>query len=166
MTCKDCIHYDVCYFHIDEETSMTVNECAHGFKDKNLFIQLPVPIGTDVYYIDWDYSDDDFVDHRVWFVEKIPFTARMLDGWGIDIFATEKEAAMQIKKERLENDQASIWEENLKGLENGVFGEIATYDESTTNQTMLNYWTAQKCAGYPYASENVEYFKKLLEEKK
>ncbi|MBR3767546.1 MAG: hypothetical protein IKL10_04815 [Clostridia bacterium] len=30
-TCNNCFHYDVCKFHIDEETNMTVDECAHGF---------------------------------------------------------------------------------------------------------------------------------------
>ena len=33
ITCKDCIHYDVCNFHIDEETELTVLECSH-FKNK------------------------------------------------------------------------------------------------------------------------------------
>lgn len=36
-TCKDCIHYDVCGFHITEETDMSVEECAHGFKDKEQY---------------------------------------------------------------------------------------------------------------------------------
>ena len=27
MTCKDCIHYDVCQYHIDEETNMTMHLC-------------------------------------------------------------------------------------------------------------------------------------------
>ena len=27
-TCKECMHYDVCQYHIDEETKMTVNECG------------------------------------------------------------------------------------------------------------------------------------------
>ena len=39
-SCKDCLHYDVCQFHIDEETKMTVNECEH-FKDRNRFVELP-----------------------------------------------------------------------------------------------------------------------------
>lgn len=32
-TCKDCIHYDVCQYHITDETPMTVAECEH-FKNK------------------------------------------------------------------------------------------------------------------------------------
>ena len=39
MTCKDCIHYDVCQFHIDEETKMTVNECEK-FKNKADFVEV------------------------------------------------------------------------------------------------------------------------------
>ena len=39
MTCKDCIHYDVCQFHIDEETKMTVNECEN-FKNKADFVEV------------------------------------------------------------------------------------------------------------------------------
>lgn len=32
--CKDCAHYNVCEFHIDEETSLTVEECG-DFMDNN-----------------------------------------------------------------------------------------------------------------------------------
>lgn len=34
MTCKDCVHYEVCGYHITEETDMTINECPHEFKNK------------------------------------------------------------------------------------------------------------------------------------
>lgn len=47
--CRDCIHYDVCAFHITEETDMSVEECAHGFKDKARYIELPLKIGDVVY---------------------------------------------------------------------------------------------------------------------
>ncbi len=40
MTCKDCFHYDVCGFHITEETDMTVNECSHGFVDKSKIVEV------------------------------------------------------------------------------------------------------------------------------
>lgn len=39
MSCKDCIHYDVCQFHITEETKMTVNECEN-FKNKADFVEV------------------------------------------------------------------------------------------------------------------------------
>ena len=39
MTCKDCLSYDVCQYHIDEETDMTVAECGH-FKNKADFVEV------------------------------------------------------------------------------------------------------------------------------
>lgn len=51
MRCINCIHYDVCGYHIDEETPiLTVNECPHGFKHKDQYVQLPVFVGQDI----WD----------------------------------------------------------------------------------------------------------------
>ena len=38
--CKDCIHYDCCGYHITEETDMSVEECAHGFKDVENFTEV------------------------------------------------------------------------------------------------------------------------------
>ena len=48
--CRDCFHYDVCQYHITEETNMTVNECNH-FKDKSRFVELPCKVGDTVYVI-------------------------------------------------------------------------------------------------------------------
>lgn len=39
-TCKDCLHYDVCQNHIDEETKMTVAECSYGFKNKSDYVEV------------------------------------------------------------------------------------------------------------------------------
>lgn len=49
MTCKDCICYGACNYHIDEETSMTVNECSTGFKHKDQYVKLPAFIGQRVW---------------------------------------------------------------------------------------------------------------------
>lgn len=52
MRCINCIHYDVCGYHIDEETpDLTVNECPHGFKHKDQYIMLPAYIGQKVWNI-------------------------------------------------------------------------------------------------------------------
>jgi hypothetical protein len=66
-------------------------------------IELPVPLGTDVYYVNWEYTDDEYSDKRVWFVEKNQFAAWMLDSWGVDLFATEEEALECLEEERLKN---------------------------------------------------------------
>ena len=51
MTCKDCLCYNACGYHIDEETKMTVNECSTGFINKNQYIKLPVYIGQPVWTV-------------------------------------------------------------------------------------------------------------------
>ena len=40
MTCKDCLHYEVCNYHICEETDMTVAECTH-FTGTSEWVHLP-----------------------------------------------------------------------------------------------------------------------------
>lgn len=46
MTCKDCIHNEVCYgTHIDDSPT-----CC-DFKDKSRFVELPCKVGTYVYFI-------------------------------------------------------------------------------------------------------------------
>ena len=59
MTCKDCIHYDVCsklcrgidmnLFMKDDNT--TASESCTDFKDKTKYIDLPCKVGDKVYYI-------------------------------------------------------------------------------------------------------------------
>lgn len=39
MTCKDCLHYNVCHYHIDEETPFAVTEC-NNFKNKADFFEI------------------------------------------------------------------------------------------------------------------------------
>lgn len=48
-TCKDCLCYDVCQYHITEETAMTVNECSTEFKHKDQYVKLPAYIGQKVW---------------------------------------------------------------------------------------------------------------------
>jgi hypothetical protein len=48
-TCKDCLCYDACHYHIDEETNMTVEECSTGFKHKDRY--APAYIGQPIWCI-------------------------------------------------------------------------------------------------------------------
>ena len=57
-TCKDCICYEACHYHIDEETTMTVKECSTGFKHKDQYVKLPAYIGMEVWCIFY-WSDRD-----------------------------------------------------------------------------------------------------------
>ncbi len=57
MTCKDCIHYDVCK-RIDDKMEFknmslneTIQEMCKDFKDKSKYIELPCKVGDTVYVI-------------------------------------------------------------------------------------------------------------------
>lgn len=53
MTCKDCIHYDVChnnFKNIDLNEEMTDEHCCVYFKDKSRFVELPCNMGDTVYH--------------------------------------------------------------------------------------------------------------------
>lgn len=58
MTCKDCIHYDICESHKNElfhafgVTSYSMNpESCKDFKDHSRFIELPCKVGDTVFVI-------------------------------------------------------------------------------------------------------------------
>lgn len=44
MTCKDCIHYDVCYNKPDHFDDLSVNGGCKYFSEKSQFIELPLEI--------------------------------------------------------------------------------------------------------------------------
>ena len=50
MTCKDCMHYEVCYYHDFED-------CEH-FKCKSEFVRLSCNIGSTVYFVDMEFNAD------------------------------------------------------------------------------------------------------------
>lgn len=68
MTCKDCIHNDVCmkkYNHMYESYSIldavNIENVCKTFKDKSKFIELPCKVGDIVYVM--EYADDKIVDY-------------------------------------------------------------------------------------------------------
>ncbi len=46
MTCKDCIHYEVCC----DEYELAHAENCNNFKDKSKYIELPCKVGETVYH--------------------------------------------------------------------------------------------------------------------
>ncbi len=49
MTCKDCIHYEVCAIEVVMNTAINGN--CKFFKDKSKIIELPCKVGDTIYYI-------------------------------------------------------------------------------------------------------------------
>lgn len=56
-----------------------------------------------------------------------------------------------------EYTRETLWARNLSNLESGTLGD------KSDPRTLLRYWQSQERAHYPYARENVEYFKALIE---
>lgn len=60
-TCADCLHYDLC----NELNGVEYpGPCDYFFKDKNKFLELPCPIGTDLYRIDSRPKPCSFKNHH------------------------------------------------------------------------------------------------------
>ena len=55
-----------------------------------------------------------------------------------------------------EYQRETLWEHNLENLQSGTLGD------KTSPSTLLRYWQSQERASYPFARENVEYFKSLV----
>lgn len=57
-----------------------------------------------------------------------------------------------------EEARSELWQRNLENLRSGALGD------PSEAVTLLRYWQAQERAHYPYARENVEYFRDALDE--
>jgi hypothetical protein len=58
----------------------------------------------------------------------------------------------------MEDQREAMWETNLTNLQQGALGD------PSQPQTLLRYWMMQERAHYPHASDNVEYFKQLIQQ--
>ncbi len=56
MTCQECLHYEVCNYHICDETDMTVAECTH-FTARSEWVHLPCKVRGTVYFIELEFND-------------------------------------------------------------------------------------------------------------
>lgn len=58
MTCKDCVHYDVCEALEKNGISRIYPLQCGCFKDKSKFIELPCKVGDKVWFIKfmWNYA--------------------------------------------------------------------------------------------------------------
>ena len=116
-TCKDCLCYNACNYHIDEETTMTVEECSTGFMNKAEYVKLPIFVGRPVWFVrHWHFSNE--VEIKCGKVSMLQQKAdgswkfrvseggyvcdHLLSDLGKIIFLSESEA--QEAKKRLENN--------------------------------------------------------------
>lgn len=50
----------------------------------------------------------------------------------------------------------ALWQRNLENLQSGTLGD------QSSPKTLLRYWQSQEKARYPFARDNVEYFKEII----
>lgn len=56
-----------------------------------------------------------------------------------------------------EDQRSQMWELNMQNFEKGMFGD------TMANETRLRYWIKQEKARYPFAYEEVQYYKRMVE---
>ena len=112
MTCKDCVHYEVCKYYIetaldglDYKLNMIADGCE-DFKDRSRFVELPCKVGDTVYYFN---SAGDIYSQKVSgfivnFVGILVDSDVMFDSHLMgDRFFSTREEAEQALKEREKN---------------------------------------------------------------
>ena len=91
MTCKDCLHCEVCYYHDFEE--------CEWFKDKSEWVHLPCKVGDIVYQVDSERIYESTVRNIIYDTDGIAFDERAI---GKSVFLTREEAvkALEERKEK------------------------------------------------------------------
>ena len=105
-TCKDCLHYEVCYYHDFEECGW--------FSDKSAWVHLPCKVGDTIYFDTYKRGENIGVQpHKVGKVVVIVSTTRKFGFVGADIpdwefgktvFLTREEAEKALEDRRKEDE--------------------------------------------------------------
>lgn len=98
MTCRDCLHYEVCYYH-------DFDECDY-FQGKSDWAHLPCKVGDTIYFDTYRRGENIGVQpHKVAKVEVIVSTERQFGSVGAEIpdwqfgktvFLTREEAEKEL----------------------------------------------------------------------
>lgn len=93
MTCKDCVHYDVCrYWGNEDETEDGIPDCP-DFKDKSRFLN----IGDKIYQHDSERIYESTIKNIIYETTGITFDERAI---GKTVFLTRKEAEEKLKENK------------------------------------------------------------------
>ena len=87
MTCKYCLHYEVCYYHDFEECGW--------FSDKSEWLHLPCKVGDTVYQVDSERIYKSTVRNIIYDTDGIAFDERAI---GKSVFLTREEAEKALKE--------------------------------------------------------------------
>ena len=118
MTCKDCVHYEVCVFYSEQWNISMWNaspQKCHMFKDKSKFIELLCKVGDTVYELTDRGTISEYKITGIRYRNYLSFEWELIDGFysnlfgflpysiGKTVFLTKEEAEKALK-EREENE--------------------------------------------------------------
>ncbi|MDE6469746.1 MAG: hypothetical protein K2L19_01815 [Eubacterium sp.] len=123
MTCKDCIHYDVCkykFHHLNEShyilDSKNIEIVCKSFKDKSKYIELPCKVGDTIYKLlpiidNLGYCTGEYFVCDKYFLEEISIqygadttyidnngNRYLVEDFGKTVFLTKSEAEQKLKE--------------------------------------------------------------------
>lgn len=105
MTCKDCIHCEICLDGIDNDNTPCVENNCITFKDKSRFVELPCKVGDTVFFDTHKHGEEVGIQpHKVIRVDVIAttdgFTGATLYAYdfGKTVFFTREEAEKKLEE--------------------------------------------------------------------
>lgn len=112
MTCKECVHYDVCVIvenQVDKEDDYYTEFGCDDFKSKSRFIELPCEVGQTVYTVNKARIKGHWEDNRwivdvwdKWKVCEIPFSLTLFECGKGTYYLTKEEAENALKERKKE----------------------------------------------------------------
>lgn len=116
MKCQDCVHYEVCDFLHDGESTDYPNPNKCGYlKPKSRFVELPCEVGSKIYMLvtrkthsfEWNENKRMLrVDNQHTFIKDTYFTKlnfwKVLEDFGKTVFLTREEAEKALKEREKE----------------------------------------------------------------
>lgn len=116
MTCKDCVHYDICPWQDDDEYESIVELSAdcYNFKPKSRFVELPCAFGDVIYMLvtrkthSFEYEFENGKRKMIkqqnqhTFIKRTTFMEsnffKVLDEWGKTVFSSKEQAENALRK--------------------------------------------------------------------
>lgn len=99
MTCKDCIHYELCYCEGSNMTNDFVERMCLFFKCNSRFVELPCKVGDTVYQVDSERIYESTVKRIIYDTDGIAFDERAI-GKSVFLPREEAEKALEGKEEK------------------------------------------------------------------
>ena len=106
MTCKDCIHYEICTPYVSPSESFPEVGGCKCFKDKSRYIELPCRVGSKIYMLVTKRSKVGLPPFTFIKVSRMTFynLERVIQDFGKTVFLTREEAEKAFAERRADND--------------------------------------------------------------